>query len=100
MVTLSDIMPTSRLAQSAAVGCAGLFAQQPPLDLDRWTRLTVALVAIVVVGFVLIASVFAWGRRMRRGLRRPPKSSRMARDAWYEKPLVRDVDEPSEDELD
>lgn len=92
MVAIHDILATSHVALEHVSKDWGIIAQQTTVDPRQWTRLLVALLVIVVVGFVLIACVLAWGRRMRRVLRRGRGHSRMSQDAWYAKPLVPDAD--------
>lgn len=99
MVELQEIPVSAGLAIDHLIRFWGLLAQQTNLDPRQSTRLLVALILIIVVGFVLIASVLTWGRRMRRLLRRHRGPSRMSQDDWYAKPLVPDVDD-ARDETD
>lgn len=99
MVELRDIPATTGLAVDHLIRFWGLLAQQTNFDPRQSTRLLVALMLIIVVGFVLIASVLIWGRRMRRLFRRHRGPSKMSQDDWYAKPLVPDVDD-ARDEMD
>lgn len=65
------------------------------LDADQRAMLVMALFGISLVGIMLIALISAGGRYVRQQSRRSIGPSRMAKDKWYDKPLVpQDLEAP------
>ncbi|MEX2111721.1 MAG: hypothetical protein WD845_00960 [Pirellulales bacterium] len=58
------------------------------LDPPRRVQVIMALLGLLLVAGLLVALVVMGGRRARRIARLRPQPSRLAREAWYRKPLA------------
>ena len=58
------------------------------LSPEQRSTILASLAIVLLLGSMLLTMVATGARLVRRWTRQPSKPSRMATDAWYEKPLV------------
>ena len=88
MVGRSLWLAATSCAQQAAAGgdqARTLFERLAPIER---ARVVAALLAVVLLGIAIVATVLIWGRRLRRIARSRPRLARPNDDQWYRKPLV------------